>query len=183
MQIYARASTYFNKERFGTLMYNDVFRFDTFLDTRFGPEYFNECDRCSVIDNLKDYIKNINRNNNELYNKQAKTKSNDDFSSRFIKFTLDSYNEVDNQYNELYDYVRFIRTHKSMDVLDFWKINAERWPVLAQLAAKVLAVPATSAAVERMFSISGHIFQFKRRSMTDKLFSSLVFCKLNEDLL
>jgi hypothetical protein len=47
---------------------------------------------------------------------------------------------------------------------------------------KLLGV-ASSAAVEWVFSIAWHIFQFKRRRMGDKLFSSLVFNKLNEKYL
>ena len=38
-------------------------------------------------------------------------------------------------------------------------------------------------AVERMFSISGHIFSLKRRRLGYVFFSDLVFLKLNEELL
>ncbi len=48
---------------------------------------------------------------------------------------------------------------------------------------KVLGVPATSASVERMFSIAGHVFQAKRRRTSSKLFSALVYLKLNESLI
>ncbi len=44
-------------------------------------------------------------------------------------------------------------------------------------------IPASSAAVERMFSICGHIFSIKRRRMSIKLFVTLVMLKLNEELL
>ena len=54
---------------------------------------------------------------------------------------------------------------------------------LAKLAQKVLGVPATSAEVERMFSISGHILNNKRRTTGINLYENLVFLKLNEKLL
>ena len=54
---------------------------------------------------------------------------------------------------------------------------------LAKLAQKYLGVPATSAAVERMFSISGHILNNKRRTTGVQLYEDLVFCKLNEELI
>ena len=54
---------------------------------------------------------------------------------------------------------------------------------MAKLAQKYLGVPATSAAVERMFSISGHILNNKRRTTGVPLYEDLVFCKLNEDLI
>lgn len=54
-----------------------------------------------------------------------------------IKFSFDSNNEENNEYNELYDYLRFVRTHKSSDIFEFWKIYEERWSVLAHLDVKV----------------------------------------------
>jgi hypothetical protein len=69
------------------------------------------------------------------------------------------------------------------DPLLFWKFYESRLPAMAGLAKKYLGVPATSAAVERMFSISGHINSNKRRKTSNKLFEQLVFLKLNEDLL
>ena len=48
--------------------------------------------------------------------------------------------------------------------LEWWKDNEEDFKWLAILAKKYLGVQASSAAVERMFSISGHIFSNKRRS-------------------
>jgi hypothetical protein len=44
-------------------------------------------------------------------------------------------------------------------------------------------VPATSAPVERIFNLSGHIFSEKRRRLGMKLFERLVFLKLNEKYL
>ena len=45
-----------------------------------------------------------------------------------------------------------------------------------------LGVPASSAAVERMFRIAGHVFQNKRRKLGALFYSTLVFLKLNEEL-
>ncbi len=67
-------------------------------------------------------------------------------------------------------------------MLDFWKVNENRWPVLAKIAKKVLGVPASSAAAERMFSWSGHIFSTKRRCLKARTLAALVFLKLNEGL-
>jgi hypothetical protein len=67
--------------------------------------------------------------------------------------------------------------------LKFWKENEARFPVLAEIARKYLGVPASSAAVERMFSISGHILSNKRTKMSIQLFCYLVFLKLNENFL
>jgi len=50
-------------------------------------------------------------------------------------------------------------------------------------AKKYLGIQASSAAVERMFSISGHIFSLKRRRLREVMFSDLVYLKLNENKL
>ena len=85
--------------------------------------------------------------------------------------------------NMLDDYIQSVNTNKLKDPLEFWKFNESKWPYLAKLAKKYLGVQASSAAVERMFSISGHIYSVKRRRMSIKLFEYLVFLKLNEDLM
>jgi hypothetical protein len=54
---------------------------------------------------------------------------------------------------------------------------------LSILAKKFLGVPASSAAVERMFNISGHILTNRRRKTGVELFQNLVYLKLNEELL
>ena len=51
---------------------------------------------------------------------------------------------------------------KTKCALSFWKNYQSEFPRLALLAQKYLSVPASSASVERMFSISSHIFSVKR---------------------
>ncbi len=67
--------------------------------------------------------------------------------------------------------------------LEFWKVNEQKFKPLAMLANKYLGIPASSAAVERIFSISGHILSSKRSRMSVRLFSLLVFLKLNEQFI
>jgi len=43
-----------------------------------------------------------------------------------------------------------------------------------------ISVPASSACVERMFSIAGHIFSLKHRRLGIQVFMDLVWLKLNE---
>ena len=45
------------------------------------------------------------------------------------------------------------------NILLFWKDNKKKYPTLARLASIYLAIPAFSAPVERIFSISGKIFR------------------------
>ena len=64
----------------------------------------------------------------------------------------------------------------------FWKENETKYPDLSKLAKKFLGVPASEADVERMFNISGFIFNPKRHSLGVD-YENLVFLKLNETYL
>ncbi len=58
-----------------------------------------------------------------------------------------------------------------------------RLPYLAKIAERYLDIQVSSAAVESMFSISGQIFNLKRRRLGNVMYSDLVYLKLNEDKL
>jgi hypothetical protein len=64
--------------------------------------------------------------------------------------------------------------------LQCWKENADRFPILAKLAKLYLNVPATSAPVERLFSIAGKIFRPDRCRLSDSTFQMLMMIKCNE---
>ena len=49
------------------------------------------------------------------------------------------------------------------DPLQWWKVNYHRFPILAEVARRVLAIPATSAQPESLFSAAGQIVS-KRHS-------------------
>ena len=69
------------------------------------------------------------------------------------------------------------------ETLAWWKDNEKDFKYLSVLAKKYLSVQASSAAVERMFSLCGDIFSNKRRRLGAKFFCDLVYFKLNEELL
>ncbi|CAM2722852.1 unnamed protein product [Rotaria socialis] len=59
--------------------------------------------------------------------------------------------------------------------LSFWKKKHDSYPVLAKVAARILAVPATSAAVEREFSFTGNIITQKRARLSPDTVNDIVF--------
>jgi len=71
---------------------------------------------------------------------------------------------------------------KAKPALNFWRNHELIFPSLALLAKKYLSVQASSAAVERMFSLAGHIFSLKRRRLGIKFFSRLLLLKLMNGL-
>lgn len=68
------------------------------------------------------------------------------------------------------------------DPLKFWEQNKLSMPLLSKLALNYLVVPATSAPVERVFSVAGRIFKPDRCQLNDKTFHRLVFIKYNKNL-
>lgn len=66
--------------------------------------------------------------------------------------------------------------------LDYWRQHQTQFPTLCQLAKRYLAIPASSAPVERLFSIAGRIFSKERSCLSDVRFEELMFVKCNKHL-
>ena len=61
------------------------------------------------------------------------------------------------------------------NILMWWKLHAMRFPYLSRLARRYLAMPATSASVERLFSVSGQVVTAKRARLDPSTVTLLVF--------
>lgn len=68
-----------------------------------------------------------------------------------------------------------------IDPLKYWKENTDKYPTLAKLARTYLTVPATSAPVERLFSIARKAFRPDRCRLGDSTFQMLMMIKCNEN--
>ena len=60
-------------------------------------------------------------------------------------------------------------------ILKWWKEHAVLFPYLSQVARRYLAMPATSASVERLFSVAGQVVTAKRNSLHPSTVTLLVF--------
>ena len=68
----------------------------------------------------------------------------------------------------------------SCDVLDWWKANAARFPLIAKAAKIVLATPASEAICERLFKRAKHIGTTDRMArLLDETFEMLVMAQYN----
>ena len=67
-----------------------------------------------------------------------------------------------------------IEEHK-MDSLDYWVGKLKHYPVLAPIACDILAVPASTAPVERIFSTGGDATGGKRNRLTQKNLEREIF--------
>lgn len=61
------------------------------------------------------------------------------------------------------------------EVLLWWKAQADRYPNLSALVRRILAIPATSAHSERLFSQAALLISKKRARLTDDNVSKLIF--------
>jgi hypothetical protein len=59
--------------------------------------------------------------------------------------------------------------------LHFWKHHHSSYPRLARIAKRVFSVPATSAAVEREFSLAGNIVTKKRSRLAPETVNDIIF--------
>ena len=65
------------------------------------------------------------------------------------------------------------------DPLVLWKVIQTKFPPLVKMAHRFLCIPASSAPIERLFSIAGKVFYPDRCRLIDKQFEELMFIGCN----
>ncbi|CAF4071187.1 unnamed protein product [Rotaria sordida] len=71
------------------------------------------------------------------------------------------------------------RIDNNMNVLSYWNSNKSLYPNLAQIAKRVLSIPATNTSVERLFSHSGNTITNRRTCLDANKVNHLLFIKRN----
>jgi len=71
----------------------------------------------------------------------------------------------------------------AVDPLEWWQTQTETYRRLSQLARAVLAMPATSAPAERIFSAAGVVLNCKRSSLSPHVVDKVIFVYENGHLL
>ncbi|KAE9522596.1 hypothetical protein AGLY_017018 [Aphis glycines] len=69
-----------------------------------------------------------------------------------------------------------------LNPLEWWRIREEKYPAIATIAKKYLAIPFTSASSERCFSTAGNIVNPKRSCLLPENVDILVFLYQNRKL-
>jgi hypothetical protein len=64
-------------------------------------------------------------------------------------------------------------------LFNFGKKEKANFPKISRIAEIVLSIPASSAAVERLFSVAGKIYSPARCRLSDSRFEQLMFIKCN----
>ena len=78
-------------------------------------------------------------------------------------------------------YELFSLQSKDCDILLWWKQHDNVLPLLSKIAKRVLAIPASSAKSERVFSTGGNVVTVKRNRLAPKKVEALVLIKENKD--
>jgi hypothetical protein len=185
--------------RFAKFIRSDSVVVSTFLDPRFGVAAMDYTMKTRAMSRMTAILKKqtdilSHKDNSQLeINTTANSQPNNrkervvaEMKQNFI-FTEETEPVIDSSCCKimLEDFVKKstkLRPNVSCP-LNFWKSNELNFPELAILARQYLSIQASSAACERIFSLSGHIFSIKRRRLGYQTFSDLVFLKLNENLL
>ncbi len=84
--------------------------------------------------------------------------------------------------HELNDYVKVPLQEYESDPLAWWNSNKDLFPHAARAASALLSIPASSAPVERVFSIAGKIYRSERTRLKGHKYETLMFIKCNKNL-
>ena len=95
---------------------------------------------------------------------RAKSLARDIFGSKRSRSSSSALSELDDYLETNFDFRS--DEDEDFDILEWWsRPERLRFPTLRMIAAQILAVPASTVAVEQMFSRSGQILDEKRSSM------------------
>lgn len=91
-----------------------------------------------------------------------------------LKNFVGSNQSVENTPNERYTSIK-VNIDVDFDPLQWWENHASEYSKLSKLAKKILSVPASSAASERVFSVAGNIITEKRNRLGPKTVNNILF--------
>ncbi|KAL9685269.1 hypothetical protein QQ045_022717 [Rhodiola kirilowii] len=78
--------------------------------------------------------------------------------------------EVDKYFNEPSE----DPSNKNFNLLDWWKENASRYPILSKISKDIFVVPASTVASESAFSLGSRVVDPFRATLTPKMVEGLV---------
>ena len=103
--------------------------------------------------------------------------------TKYIKMiqNIFSNNQPDENYKDKQwrEYIQAPIASLEENSLDWWKIHEKRFPDIAKIAKYFLAIPASSASSERVFSTAGNIVTNKRTCLKPNHVNMLVFLSQN----
>ena len=166
---------------------NDTYITASVLDARFKLRWARSTQHAAITDSLYQKVKIVRLNRDTPQEPCAKRRRVD----QPIAPGGDLFDYLDadepittgvagSSESEVEEYLAQPPIEKTSDPLQFWQTHEKKWPNLATLASRYLAIPASSAPVERLFSVAGKVFRPERASLSDKRFEELMFIRCNK---
>jgi hypothetical protein len=127
---------------------------------------------------------NVEENISDIHDEASdKTEKQDDLLSFMRDESSSSTNDQHQSSSAELD--GYIATTSSLEPLIFWSDsnNIARFPRLHQMHLQHHSVPATSAAMERVFSSAGYIVSARRSSRGDDIIEKMLLARCNRDFL
>ncbi|CAB4431899.1 unnamed protein product [Rhizophagus irregularis] len=149
----------------------------TAMDPRLKLQYYDDNDwEAEYILEAKKIVTDIWNNfyKNNIDISQSSDNLEDDLLSHIFKKRKKRKTERD---DELKSYFREPTISKSTDVLAWWKVQEANYSNLSKMALDYLAIPATSAPVERIFSSGTDLVTQKRCSLKGETIRELMCLK------
>ena len=102
--------------------------------------------------------------------------NNDEVHHYLLKYEDDP--RTSRKQDEISQYLKLEHRETSAnDLFGFWKAIANTLPNLSKVAAQILNIPATSANVERSFSVAEQIISERRSSISPDLVDDILFLR------
>jgi len=80
---------------------------------------------------------------------------------------------------EVAEYMRQPNSQRQLCPLEWWKVNQQLYPRVAEIARRYLSAPSTSVPSERLFSSAGDLYSDSRNRLSPKLAEMLLLIKHN----
>ena len=155
------------------------------LDPRFKMSWcFSENTRERHISNIRSKMNSVDSLSyaDEVSPPRKIQKSSGSLFSFLPQASSNRQRHTSGSINELDLYLSEDEEGHKCDIMAYWQSNAKKFPTLSKMAVTYLALPASSAPVERLFSIAGKVFRADRCLLKDKNFEALMFLKCNTTL-
>jgi hypothetical protein len=83
--------------------------------------------------------------------------------------------DMETHQNELDSYFAAPKEHRKVDLVQWWKLQTDRYPTLSKVAQRYLAIVGSSVCVERVFNGGVDMMGLRRYSLKSETFANLMF--------
>ena len=170
----------------GRLLNDNYWETEPMVASVFDPStkdlrFLTEETRETVYDNVKRALDIINSAQEPEAAADAEPvakKSAISVIASFLGSEITNIESADQHFDEFQSYLS-CRISDVVNPLEWWSVNRRKYPMLAKLARRYLAIQATSVPSERLFSAAGNTITKKRNALCSDTADKLLFLNKN----